>query len=422
MQTKSNRVLVIGGGPAGMMAALFAQRGGADTVLLEKNEKTGKKLYITGKGRCNLCNACDFDTLLSSVPRNPRFLYAAFRFLPPEKLVEEIERLGCPTKMERGQRVYPVSDKASDVTRALMHGLADTDIRCNTAVAALNAEGGRVQGVTLADGTFLPASAVIVATGGLSYPVTGSTGDGYRFAEQTGHGIEACRPSLVPVNIKEDWVRELTGLSLKNVTLTLFENGRKKYARQGEMLFTHFGISGPLVLSMSAHIDSQSGIGIEIDMKPALTEETLDVRLARDLAEQSRKRIATVMAGYLPAAMAALFPVLAEIDPDKPAGQITAKERRAIARLLKHLPLSYAGLRPYTEAVVTRGGVNVKDIDPSRMASKKVQGLYFAGEVLDVDGYTGGFNLQIAFSTGALAGASAASFLQQTKEDTACTI
>lgn len=421
MQTKSNRVLVIGGGPAGMMAALYAIRSGTDVTLLEKNEKTGKKLYITGKGRCNLCNACDRDTFMANIPRNARFLYAALRFLTPEKLVENIEGLGCPTKAERGQRVYPVSEKASDVTRALMRGLEKAEILLNTEVSALIKEEGRIQGVLLRDGRRMPAGAVIVATGGLSYPVTGSTGDGYLFARQAGHHVEDCYPSLVPVNIQEGWVKGLTGLSLKNVTLTMWANGKKQYGEQGEMLFTHFGISGPLVLSMSAHLGGAEHVRIEIDMKPALTEETLDARLTRDLAQESRKRLATVMGGYLPSAMTSIFPRLAEIDPEKPAGQVTAKERRKLAHLFKHLPLTYTGLRPYTEAVVTRGGVSVKEVDPSTMASKKVSGLYFAGEVLDVDGYTGGFNLQIAFSTGALAGASAAEYIQNRKEET-CTI
>ncbi len=410
-------MLVVGGGPAGMIAAIYAVKGGAETVLLEKNEKTGKKLYITGKGRCNLCNACDRDTFMANIPRNPRFLYAALRFLPPEKLVREIELLGCPTKVERGHRVYPVSEKASDVTRALMRGLEKADVLLNTEVSALIEGDGAVQGVLLKDGRRLFGDAVIISTGGLSYPVTGSTGDGYLFAAQSGHSLAPRWPSLVPVNIREDWVKSLQGLSLKNVALTMWANGKKKYSGQGEMLFTHFGISGPLALSLSAHLGGLESVRIEIDMKPALTEETLDARLVRDFGQESRKQLATVMGGYLPSAMAAVFPALADISPQKPAGQVTAQERRRIAHLFKHLPLTYAGLRPYTEAVVTRGGVSVKEIDPSTMASRKIRGLYFAGEVLDVDGYTGGFNLQIAFSTGALAGASAAEYVQHRKEE-----
>lgn len=410
-------MLVVGGGPAGMIAAIYAIKGGAETVLLEKNEKTGKKLYITGKGRCNLCNACDQDTFMANIPCNPRFLYAALCFLPPEKLMQDIELLGCPTKVERGQRVYPVSEKASDVTRALMRGLERADVLLNTEVSALIEENGAIQGVLLKDGRRLFADAVIIATGGLSYPVTGSTGDGYLFATQMGHSLEPRCPSLVPVNIREDWVKGLQGLSLKNVALTMWTNGKKKYSGQGEMLFTHFGISGPLVLSMSAHLGGAENVRIEIDMKPALTEETLDARLVRDFAQDSRKRLSTIMGGYLPSAMAPIFPPLAGIDADKPAGQVTAQERRRLAHLFKHLPLTYAGLRPYTEAVVTHGGVRIKEIDPSTMASRKIKGLYFAGEVLDVDGYTGGFNLQIAFSTGALAGASAAEYIQHRKEE-----
>lgn len=416
MQTKNKRVLIIGGGPAGMAAALYALRAGADTILLEKNEKTGKKLYITGKGRCNLCNACDLNTLIDSVPRNPRFLYAAFRFLPPNKLMEDIEGLGCPTKVERGQRVYPISEKASDVTRALMHGIENAKVMLNTEVERLLFGAGTVCGVVLKDGRRIAADAIVVATGGLSYPMTGSTGDGYRFAREAGHTVETCFPSLVPINLQGEWWKPLQGLSLKNVLLSMWSNGKKQFAKQGEMLFTHFGISGPLVLSMSAHLVETDNVRIEIDLKPALTEEILDNRLMRDLAAESRKLLTTVMTGYLPSAMAPIFPSIAGIEPDKVAGQVTAKERRKLARLFKHLPLGFAGLRSFSEAVITRGGVNVKEIEPSTMASKKIDGLYFAGEVLDVDGYTGGFNLQIAFSTGSLAGASAAQYIKKEKE------
>ncbi len=413
MPAENNRVIVIGGGPAGMMAAHSALQEGADVVLLEKNEKLGKKLYITGKGRCNVTNAGDTEELMQSFPRNGRFLYAALRSFSPADLQAALASLGCPTKVERGKRVYPVSEKASDVTRALQRGISGADIRLHSAVQALVMDNQQITGVLLEDGRLLPCRAVIVATGGLSYPVTGSTGDGYRFAHESGHRLQDRYPSLVPIELDDDWAKSLQGLSLKNVTLTLHIDGKKKFSEQGELLFTHFGISGPLSLSASCHlagIDAQR-VQMTLNMKPALTQQTLIARLTKDLQENGRKMLKSIMPGYLPHAMAELFPAIAGVEDTKFCNQITVQEREKLASVLQNIPLRFSSLRSFQEAVVTRGGVDVKDINPSSMASKHVKGLYFAGEVLDVDGYTGGFNLQIAFSTGFLAGMSAAEYI-----------
>lgn len=392
-----------------MAAAAFALKAGANVTLLEKNEKLGKKIYITGKGRCNVTNACPLDEMILSFPRNGRFMYAALKFFSPEDLRALLLENGCPTVVERGQRVYPESQKASDVTRALSRLLSGAELRLNTEASSLIAEEGVCRGVLLSTGERVPADAVILAAGGLSYPVTGSTGDGIKFAENTGHRVVTPSPSLVPVALSDEWAKSLQGLSLKNVALTLELDGKKAFREQGEMLFTHFGVSGPLVLSASCHISgNDKKPALFIDMKPALTLETLLARFNRDIDENPRKRLHSLMTGYLPASMAAVFPRVAGVDGDKQAGQISHAERLQILSTLKKVPLHVSGLRSFSEAVVTRGGVCVRDVNPSTMMSKIVSGLYFAGETLDVDGYTGGFNLQIAFSTGALAGDSAA--------------
>ena len=411
----NNHVVIVGGGAAGLSAALFASRAGARVTMLEKNEKFGKKLYITGKGRCNLCNACDVETFLKNVQRNPRFLYSALRFLSPEDLQRLVNDLGCPTKVERGNRVFPVSDHASDVSRAFLDGLKGQALKINAEVLGVAVEDGRVTGVRLQD-RLLPCDAVILATGGVSYPATGSTGDGLRFARELGHTVTDLRPSLVPLEIKEAWPRQLQGLSLKNICLTAAVHDKIKYCEQGEMLFTHFGISGPLVLSLSSVLATADwkDVKLSLDLKPALTHEQLDARVLRDFGEAPRKQLQNLLPALLPSRMAEIFPALCNVNPTKQPAQITAAERARIVGALKCLPMTVTGARGFEEAVVTCGGVSVKEVTPATLMSKKVKGLFFAGEMLDVDAFTGGFNLQIAFSTGALAGNSAA--LYETEE------
>ncbi len=411
----NNHVVIVGGGAAGLSAALFASRAGARVTMLEKNEKFGKKLYITGKGRCNLCNACDVETFLKNVQRNPRFLYSALRFLSPEDLQRLVNDLGCPTKVERGNRVFPVSDHASDVSRAFLDGLKGQALKINAEVLGVAVEDGRVTGVRLQD-RLLPCDAVILATGGVSYPATGSTGDGLRFARELGHTVTDLRPSLVPLQIKEAWPRQLQGLSLKNICLTAAVHDKIKYCEQGEMLFTHFGISGPLVLSLSSVLATADwkDVKLSLDLKPALTHEQLDARVLRDFGEAPRKQLQNLLPALLPSRMAEIFPALCNVNPTKQPAQITAAERARIVGALKCLPMTVTGTRGFEEAVVTCGGVSLKEVTPATLMSKKVKGLFFAGEMLDVDAFTGGFNLQIAFSTGALAGNSAA--LYETEE------
>lgn len=408
-------IIVIGGGAAGMMAALYAARNGAAITLYERNEKLGKKVYITGKGRCNLTNAADMEAVMRSVFRNPRFLYAAFAALDNRGVMALMEGLGVPLKVERGDRVFPASDKASDIIFALQRELQrlGVDIRLNCGVKALDIGDGSCGGVLLDDGRRIPADAVIVCTGGVSYPSTGSTGDGYRFAEAAGHGVKPALPALVPIETVESWPANLMGLSLKNVALSAWVKGPKKekklYDEQGEMLFTHFGISGPLVLTLSSLLpESLEGVRLSIDLKPALDEQTLEARLLRDFKAMSRKQLITVMDGLEPHSLAEQLLKLAGLSPALPVHSVTAEQRRTLLRLIKNVPLTPKGLRGFNEAIITRGGVETKAVNPSTMESKLTPNLYFAGEVLDVDAQTGGFNLQIAWSTGALAGLSAA--------------
>lgn len=403
---------MVGGGAAGLAAALFAAREGASVTLLERNEKLGKKIYITGKGRCNVTNLCSREEFLSQVPRNPRFLYSALSLLPPESLMQLMENAGCPLVVERGNRVFPVSYKASDVTRALAGEMqkAGVKVRLNSRVQKLLVINGRASGLLLTSGDTVQADAVIVATGGKSYSVTGSTGDGYSLAEEAGHTITKLMPSLVPLTCGESWPGQLTGLSLKNVRLTAKCRNKTVYSELGEMLFTHFGVSGPLVLEASSHmVDFPPDTWqMALDLKPGLTHEQLEARLLRDFEAMSRKQFSSVMPGLLPGKLAELFPELAGIPHGKPVNQISRQERQSVGALLKELPLPVNGVRPLEEAIVTRGGIAVKEVSPATMESKLLPGLYFAGEVLDVDAHTGGFNLHIAFSTGALAGRSAA--------------
>ena len=412
---KANDVIVIGGGAAGLSAALFAARAGARVTMLEKNEKFGKKLYITGKGRCNLCNDCETEEFLRNVPRNPRFLYSALRFLSPKDLQQLMNDLGCETKVERGNRVFPVSDHASDVSRAFMDGLRGQQLKIGVTVKDIEITDGKVTAVIAEDAQGprrIPCDAAIITTGGVSYPVTGSTGDGYTFAKKAGHTIIPTLPALVPLVVKEDWPKQLQGLSLKNVCLTARVHGKIKFSEQGEMLFTHFGISGPLVLTLSSALAQcdWKDVQLTLDMKPALTEEQLDARILRELSASPRKQLQNILPALLPSRMADIFPQLIHVDGTKQCAQITAAERARMIGQLKSLPMTVLSPRPIAEAIVTCGGVSTKEVAPATLMSKKVKGLFFAGEVLDVDAYTGGFNLQIAFSTGALAGSSAAAF------------
>ena len=411
----NKELLVIGGGAAGMMAAICAARAGAAVTLLEPNERLGKKVNITGKGRCNVTNDSTSDELLAHVPQNGRFLYSAFSRFDGRDTMAFFEALGVPLKVERGKRVFPVSDRSFDITAALERELKRLKVQwVRDRATALCIEDGCIVGVTGEKGTY-PATAVIVATGGVSYPATGSTGNGYRFAESAGHTVVAPRGSLVPVECDDPCCAQMQGLSLKNVTLTV-KNQKNKviYSELGEMLFTHFGVSGPLVLSASAHMrDFEKNIyRMFIDLKPALDEQKLDARLLRDFEERANQNFATVLGGLVNKSMIPVILKKTGIDGETKTHSITKEQRRTLLQTLKYFELPASRLRPVAEAIITSGGVKVGEIDPHTMASKKVEGLYFAGEVLDVDAYTGGFNLQIAWATGKAAGEAAAERLQ----------
>ena len=405
-------VLIIGAGAAGLMAAVFAAGAGAEVTVLERNEKPGKKIYLTGKGRCNVTNDCTMEEFLREVPQNPRFLYSALSFFSPEDMKNLLAENGCPTVTQRGRRVFPATEKASDVTRTLVRVAQQrgTRILLNQRVKRLLiGKAGRVTGVETEDGAQRAADAVILATGGVSYPATGSTGDGYHFAAETGHTVLPAIPSLIGLESKEAWPRELQGLSLKNVRITLKKGKKSLYSEQGEMLFTHFGFSGPLILEASCHLPADiRDCMLELDLKPGLTREQLDARLQRDLEAGSRKQIRNILPGLMPGSLAEIFPSICGLPAELPCNQVTASQREVLVNRMKTLPLDISGRRPIAEAVITRGGVSVKEVNPGTMESKLIPGLYFAGEILDVDAHTGGYNLQIAFSTGALAGNSAA--------------
>lgn len=399
-------VFVIGGGPAGMIAAANAAKNGHTVTLFERNEKLGKKLYITGKGRCNVTNIAERDAFFERVLRNPRFLYSAFSHFDNKALMERMESAGVPLKTERGGRVFPVSDKSNDILRACDKIVreANVAVRLNTHVDEVLTADGAVRGVRIG-GQTLTCDAIVIATGGISYPSTGSTGDGYDFARATGHKVEEPVASLVPLVTEENWPRELAGVTLKNITLTAEKKGKVIFSELGELLFTHFGISGPLVLSLSGEIAGQpAGTRLAIDLKPALSSEQLDARLLRDLQEGARQQVKTALHALLPQRLLDVVLELAEIDGTLPVGQLNKVMRLRLVERLKALPLTVSGARGLNEAVVTCGGVSVKDVNASTMESKRVKGLYFAGEVLDLDATTGGYNLQIAWSTGALAG------------------
>jgi predicted Rossmann fold flavoprotein len=399
------------------MAAVSAANNGADVLLLEKMSSPGRKILITGKGRCNFTNRCELAEFPKYFPNNAAFLYSALRALDNQELIDFFAARGVPSKVERGGRLFPVSDKASDIVGALEKAVrqAGVRIKTNCAVQSIRTEGSRVTGVVC--GTeFFPAESVILATGGLSYPGTGSTGDGYRMAKELGHSVTPLAPALVPLETVESWVKELQGLALKNVEAVIRVNGRKVHSEFGEMMFTHFGISGPIVLSLSQAVSKalkqtpMPEIVAEINLKPALTPETLDKRLQRDFSAFVRKQFKNALGELLPNKLIPVIIGLSGIQPEKHVHQITREERRHLVELLQNLRITIRGTRPVAEAVVTAGGVNVKEIMPKTMGSRLVSGLFFAGEIIDVDGYTGGFNLQAAFSTGFVAGCAAASF------------
>ena len=405
-------VVVIGGGPAGMIAAGTAAEHGAKVILLEKNEKLGKKLYITGKGRCNLTNNTDIQGLLAHTVSNPRFMQSAFHALDAAALMAFFEKLGIPLKTERGGRVFPVSDKADDITRALAAymRMGGVDIRLNCVVQSVDAVASGF--VVRTSAGSIPADAVVIATGGLSYQSTGSTGDGFKFAKSFDHTVTPTFPSLVPITVSEPWVADLEGLSLRNVKITAREAQRPIiFESTGEMLFARTSVTGPIILRASAYLTQKlaQGIsfGLEIDLKPALSYEQLDARILRDFADAQNKNFANALDNLLPQRLISIIIALSQIPPDKKVNVITKQERQALVAILKALPLTPTKTTGYSEAVITKGGITVKEINPSTMMSKKQPGLFFAGEVLDVDALTGGYNLQIAFSTGYLAGYSA---------------
>lgn len=406
-------VIVIGGGPAGMMAAISAAECGARVSLLEKNEKLGKKLFITGKGRCNLTNAADIEEFFRAVISNPKFLYSAFYSFTNEQTIAFFESLGLKTKVERGGRVFPQSDHSSDVISALSRELSrrKADVLLHTEVKELIIEEGRAAGVLLSSGKKLYADAVIVASGGISYPSTGSTGDGYRFAESCGHRVTELSPALVPMEVKEWYAKELMGLSLRNIQIRITEGKKKLYEEFGEMLFTHYGVTGPVILSASSVVGNrlkQKQLTLHIDLKPALSEEQLDKRVLREFEANHNRQFKNAVDSLFPAKLKPVMVELSEIPEDKKVHEITKEERLRFVRLIKDFTMTLTNLRGYNEAIITKGGVSVKEVDPGTMESKKVSGLYFAGEVLDLDAVTGGYNLQIAWSTGYLAGMCAA--------------
>lgn len=416
MTGADKRLFVVGGGAAGMMAAITAARLGCPVTLVERNPKLGRKLYITGKGRCNVTNHCSPEEVLASTPRNGKFLYSAVNHTPPAEVERFFEDLGVPLKVERGNRVFPQSDKAADIIDALFYELKRLKVPVlQTRVTALRIEENQVIGLETEQGN-LEAGAVILATGGLSYPATGSTGDGHQMAAQAGHTVVEPKPSLVPLESPEAFCREMQGLALKNVTLTVKnQKGKTLYREQGEMLFTHFGLSGPLVLSASAHMRNfeREQYTCTIDLKPALDEQALDARLVRELSQGANRDMNNLMGALLPRLMIPVVLRLANIPGEKKAHNVTREERRRLLELLKAFPVPISMPRPIAEAIVTSGGVKVGEVDPKTMASKKIKGLYFAGELLDVDAYTGGFNLQIAWCTGRAAGEYASSFLEE---------
>ncbi len=409
------KIIVIGAGPAGLMAAGKAAEQGARVTILEKKDKAGSKLRITGKGRCNITADVDQDSLIKGIPGNGRFLYSALHEFSNYDLIRFFNERGLNTKVERGNRVFPESDNAQDVVDLLYNyaSQAGVNIQTSVTVEGIRVDDGKVKGIDTKSGA-IAADAVIIATGGLSYPGTGSTGDGYRWARRLGHNIVEPRPGLVPLTVEEPWIKELQGLSLKNVAAAAYTaEGKKINSDFGELLFTHFGLSGPIILSMSRDIGqymyrSKKNVELKLDLKPALSEEKLDERLLRDLEKYSRKLFKNSLNDLMPQKLIPIFITLSSIDPEKPCNQIIRAERLQMVKLLKKFTFTVNATRPIAEAIVTAGGVSIKEVNPKTMESKLIRDLYFAGEVLDIDGYTGGYNLQAAFSTGYVAGKYAA--------------
>ncbi|WP_186430138.1 NAD(P)/FAD-dependent oxidoreductase [Clostridium sp. BSD9I1] len=400
-----SKVIVIGGGPAGIMSAITAAEN-HDVILIEKNEKLGKKLFITGKGRCNVTNAKDIGEFFDYIPGNPEFLYSSLYTYTNENVMNFFQSLGVKLKVERGDRVFPESDKSSDIIRGLEQELIkrNVNVKLNAKVKDVILDEGKIAELILQDDSHIKGDYFILATGGASYPQTGSSGEGFNFAKKAGHKIVPLKPSLVPIELEDEWVKELQGLSLKNVEVKIKKGTKVVYKEFGEMLFTHFGISGPIVLSSSRFVESNSSMQAVIDLKPALSEEELDKRIQKDFTKYINKDFKNSLDDLLPKKLISIIIKLSSIPEDKKVNSITKEERKSLVYLIKNLTSNIKGLRPLAEAIVTAGGVNVKEIDPSTMKSKLVDNLYFAGEVIDVDAYTGGYNIQIAFSTGYLAG------------------
>ncbi len=403
-----SKVLVVGGGAAGMFAAIFAAYNGNEVHIFEKNEKLGKKLFITGKGRCNITNACDMETLFRSVVTNSKFLYSSFYGYTNQDVIDFFESIGVHTKLERGNRVFPVSDHSSDVIAGLTRELQRLGVEIHLHSEVVKVLGtDSFEAIELKNGNRIQGDACIVATGGCSYQTTGSTGDGYRFAKHFGHQVTELYPALVPLVIKEDYVRELQGLSLRNVEASVFDGKKKLYSDFGEMLFTHYGVSGPLILSASSYIGKQlkeKELTLVIDLKPALSFEQLDQRVLRDFEESMNKQFKNAIGKLFPTKLIPIMLECSGIDPEKKVNLITKEERQAFVRLIKNFTLTITGLRDFNEAIITQGGIAVKEVNPATMESKLVSNLYFVGEVLDLDALTGGFNLQIAWSTAYAAG------------------
>lgn len=394
-----------------MFAAIAAAKNGNEVLLYEKNEKLGKKLFITGKGRCNLTNSCDMDTLFASVVSNPRFLYSSFYNCTNQDVIDFFEKAGVRTKTERGGRVFPVSDHSSDVIKGLERELRrlNVKVKLHAQVKDIKIQDKRFEKLVFADGQEAEGDCCVVATGGLSYRTTGSTGDGYRFAKGMGHTIKTCIPSLVPVETKEPWISQLQGLSLRNVEATVRDGKKKLYQEFGEMLFTHYGVSGPLIISASSRVGRklmEKSLTLEIDLKPALDEEALHKRVLRDFDENRNKQFKNAVGKLFPAKLVPVMIELSGIPPEKKVNEISKEERNAFVYLIRHFTMTLTKLRDYDEAIITKGGISTKEIDPKTMESKLIKGIYFVGEVLDLDALTGGFNLQIAWSTGYAAGKS----------------
>ena len=404
-----SKVIVIGGGPAGMMAAIQAAKNKHEVILMEKNEKLGKKLFITGKGRCNITNACDTEEFFNNMIRNPKFFYSAYYSFTNDQVISFFEEHGMPVKIERGGRVFPKSDHSSDVIaklRQILHS-ESVSIKLDTIITGIFQKDGTVQAVETKDGIVYECDAVIIATGGFSYQTTGSTGDGYRFGQALGHEMKKVSPSLVPFEAREDYVKQLQGLSLKNITITIKKDKKVLYEAFGEMLFTHYGVSGPVVLSASSVVNDaivKMPLFMEIDLKPALTKEQLDKRILREFKEQKNRQFKNAVQKLFPAKLIPVIIELSQIPAEQKVNEITKSQRMFFIQIIKQFPVTLQKLRDFNEAIITKGGISVKDVNPSTMESKRVKGLYFAGEVLDLDALTGGFNLQIAWSTGYLAG------------------